>query len=83
MLTIYKYRLEEVPINTIMIPEDAKILHVGLQEDAPHIWVEVDTSKLLTKRIFYTIGTGHAIPDTVSTHVGTWQHGSYVWHLYE
>lgn len=89
MITIWKYEIKE-PEVTLMIPEDAKVLDVQLQDGTPIpcIWVAVDTDNILVERKFRIHGTGHKLEykhaGAAGVHyVGTFQLQGFVWHLFE
>ena len=89
MITIWKYEINE-PEVTLMIPENAKVLDVQLQQGSPTpcIWVAVDTENILVERRFRIYGTGHPMDfkhaGAAGVHyVGTFQLQGFVWHLFE
>lgn len=90
MKTIFRYPIPlEVFLGSgrveIPMPKDAKILHLALQERAPHapsLWVELDEGDKNATRVFEIVGTGHTVPEN-GVYIGTWQQAGYVWHLYE
>lgn len=88
MKTIYKYWLTDENVQSVAMPEGARVLTVQAQLNSPHLWAEVDTEKPEVERIFETFGTGHEMPyDTgiERVYVGTYQlhGGSLVFHVYE
>lgn len=84
MIAVHKY-----PITfetNIMMPKDAKILTVQVQNNLPFIWAEVDTDEMKYPRKFMMFGTGHQIPSHMSRrYIGTIQEagGALIWHVYE
>ncbi len=83
---IYKYPLALTPAQSIYLPEGAKILHFGNQNEIPTLWVEVDPDAAVELRYFRMVGTGHKSPtDIMSVYIGTasFNSGYLVWHLYE
>ena len=72
MLTVYRYPLNNIDgINNIEIPENAKILSVGVANDiisnnnvvmghveVISLWAEVDTANTLSTRKILVFGTG-------------------------
>ena len=82
MRTVFKYPLSTNREFTIELPLGARLLHIGLQENMPTLWAEVDKNSSLERRTFFCIGTGYDIPDNAS-YVGTIeQSGYYMWHYY-
>ena len=67
-------------------PIGARILHVDVQQRAPHepcMWVQLDPErKPVLEHTFEIVGTGHTVPER-GEYVGSWQQDGYVWHLYE
>jgi len=80
---IYKYKLENLPIQSIEMPSNFKVVHVGEQERFLTFWAEVDISSPKEFRTFYIIMTGGYVESTWE-YCGTVQmsfHGLVV-HLY-
>lgn len=70
---------------TLPLPQGARVIHVALQDRAPHhpcMWVTLDETLPHRDVEFCIVGTGHEYPDGW-THVGTWQQDGYVWHLFQ
>lgn len=84
MKNIYKYPIEITDAQTILMPEDSKVIHVGFDpNDTPCIWTEVDTSMPLYNRLFFVVGTSHPVPDaTNARHLGSFVADPFVWHVY-
>jgi hypothetical protein len=82
MLTVHKFQFGISDIVEIEMPKDAKILHVECQNFIPCIWAHVNTENEKELRHFRVIGTGHLV-DGHLKHVGSFQQGIYVWHLWE
>lgn len=82
MQKIYKYSIT-VTGNT-RIPANARILHVGMQSNRPHIWAMVDPDAPTVFRKISIIGTGWDLPDDNGEFLGTvfGDHG-YVWHIFD
>lgn len=78
---VWKYVLQ--PECTLKMPKGAKCLTVQMQSGQPMLWVLVDPKAPLEDRKFLVLGTGHEGEVTHRGYVGTWQSGSYVWHLFE
>lgn len=97
MKRVYKYPLyvpmknSGSPLTDILMPKNAKVVHVGLQEGVVTIWAEVDDDALQAAvsgrewdgRRFAVYGTGDTIPDDDAVHVGSLMDGIFVWHVYE
>lgn len=81
--TIYKYAIvpdENAEVH-IDAPDTFKPLAVQMQSGVPCLWAEVDPDSRIVEHEFEVVGTGWRVPDD-GIHVGSWQGGSYVWHLY-
>ena len=87
MKRVYKYPIEIQDVVKIMMPKDAKVLTVQVQNGTPCIWAAVDPCQMyLECRFFRIAGTGHAIEDDViDNYVGTIQmyDGRLVFHIFE
>ncbi len=84
MKVIFKYEILGRGTPVVM-PADAKIVHVGQQDDRLMIWAEhicPDENTTALSRIFDVFGTGQSIPDTAE-YLGTFFDSPFVWHLYE
>lgn len=82
---IYKYALKN-PTTELLLPKDAKILDVQVQDGTPHLWARVDTTAPLEERTFYVVNTGERMPeDEELVYVATFQqdNGAYVGHVFE
>lgn len=87
-LTIWKFPFRVADRFELAIPHHARILHVELQGSTPCIWAMLYTSPEVKgdfRRRFAVFGTGHPIPGEMDdwTHVGTFQQGPFVWHVFE
>ena len=83
MNRIYKYGLQLVHKNKVVMPKEAKILKASMQGSVPCIWALVDTNKSDETRTFIIYGTGHEIVESNLEFIETFFQGPYVWHLFE
>lgn len=93
MATIWKFPFNVSDYFTVPMPDGAQILHVEAQQfssaadGSPAIWALVDPDAPVVERDFCVFGTGHKVrppgPDMTVSHVATWLHGPFVWHLFE
>lgn len=88
MKTIYKYPMVQgLGHQTIMINENANILHVGFQGAELCLWAEVDmVENPLTEGVeLITQGTGQAWQSSEAKleYIGTAIGDIYVWHVYK
>ncbi len=97
MRVIHKYPLHPSSRTTIF-PIDGfeRVLHVALQNEKIHIWVEKNMSlsgvawegpekevcnTSIKHLTVFLVGTGQTVPGN-TTYVGTVHEGEYVWHCY-
>ena len=95
MKTIWKFPLELIDEQDVMMPKGAKILSVHVQvsidvseaHEIVCLWALVDPDAKLQKRVIEIFGTGNPIDVPGVTHkfIGTVQMrgGSLVWHVFE
>lgn len=91
MKTIHKWTFQITDSFSLMMPEDASILHVAKQHHEMYdygaeVWALVDTDKPMVERKFQLRGTGHDADGLdPANHVGTFlmARGSLVFHLFE
>ncbi len=87
---VFKYPLEVMSgVQTLDIPEDAAILHIGSQDDKIMMWYEVNPAEDIKQSHFRVYATGEPIQkystkwgDEYPDHLGTVQMGKFVWHVY-
>ncbi len=84
MRTVFKYPLKG-DTSHVFIPHDAKVLHVAEQDGVPCVWAEVDTTQHKVGKMYYTVGTGHPLPEAPAEHVGSlmMHGGAIVLHVYK
>ena len=83
-MKIYKYPFPVIQNVTIKMPKGARILTVQMQGENPYIWAIVDQNMTKEDRHFKVYGTGHDLNMKQNEeYIGTWQEGSFVWHLFE
>lgn len=85
MRIIYKYKLKTIDIQTINLPEGAKILTVQTQNGEPCLWAEVESDNPSSPRTIATHGTGHTIPKETGRYIATYKMAgdSLVFHVFE
>lgn len=84
MRTIFKYQLALNDIQTILMPEGAKILSANMQDGKLYIWAEVvhqvGSNRAYDIRI---VGTGNRImPDENLEFIATVIDRPFVWHVF-
>lgn len=84
MITVYKYTLDIVGRQELLIPQNAKILYVGEQQYGKiTLWAQVDTIEDKIKLPIFIFGTGHTIPSPDLKYIGTVQMtNGLVWHIF-
>ena len=85
MQKIYKYPMQIAEVSTVMMPIDAKILCIQVQDNVPTIWAIVDIENPVEKRFFFMFGTGFQIKEEDYDYVATIQllNGKLVYHIFE
>lgn len=92
MRAVYKYGLTLSETQTIQMPRNAKIVHVGVQKGQYlKIWAEIDSEYVddLVDRRFDIVGTGYIIVKNDAFYVGSVQiiepnwGDEFVCHIYE
>ncbi len=84
MKTIHKYKLKITTFQTVLLPQNYKILHLGVQNGVPTIWCECFDDSPLVKLDIYCVGTGFNMDKLPPIrHIGTIQIDSFVWHYYQ
>lgn len=81
MKTIWKFEMP-TPIGTIYMPLGAQIIRIARKGFAIYLWAIVESDSPTERRLFAAIGNGHPIPID-GKYLGTWDDGTYVWHLFE
>ena len=85
-MKVFKYRVDGASLQVIRLPKGAKILQVAWQrhQQDTFLWALVDPEAPLVSRTFYLMATGQEMGDAEGLlHVGTFQMGVLVWHLFE
>ncbi len=83
MTTIHKYQIDITDSQTIPIPLGGKIIHAGLDpRGTPCLWAVVDTQSPKAPIFVYVVGTGNPMPLHDVQHVGTINHGPFMWHVF-
>jgi hypothetical protein len=82
---IYKYLLPIQDKVQMILPEGFKILHIGVQDGSPHLWVLQDPDCGVPKvslhlRIY---GTGEPLPNNPGLFLKTVQISPFVWHVFQ
>ena len=84
MLTIWKFDLLIVDEQILNVPDESKILKIGIQNNELKAWILVDTKKTDTstpKKIFI-IGTGNKIYEECKIYIDTIMWKNFVWHVF-
>jgi hypothetical protein len=83
MRTVHKYQFPIQDEFKLWLYGYVQVVHVGLQDDIPTMWTEIDSTGEAREHSFRVFGTGHKIPDDLrGHHVGTFMQAQFVWHLY-
>lgn len=83
-MTIWKF---QVPIGgPVEMPQDARLLAVGVQGGVLTVWALVDPEAPTVPRQLFVYGTGHPMADEPGEYVGTARTGGQlelVWHVFD
>lgn len=83
MRTIFKYAIEITDVQVIHVKAGAVPLHVGLDpHGAPCIWMKVNRDYDTEALVVYVVGTGHPLPTDAEIHLGSFNQGPFVWHVF-
>ena len=83
MKTIWKFPFKLDDIIEIQMPEDAVVLHAGVQGKTLCLWAMVDTEDPLVATQFRVFRTGHQIPlKEGMRYAGTVFQDAFAWHIF-
>jgi hypothetical protein len=82
MKTIWKWTLNR-PHMQLSMPSGAHILDVQMQNGTPVLWALCDPDVTRENRTFVIYGTGRNMPTYPGKYISTFQHDSFVWHVFE
>lgn len=86
MKTVYKYDLKGIREQSILMPLDAEVLCVQMQNNEPKIWALVDSENPNELVNFFIFGTGHEIKIKENLkYIGTFQTQNkiFVFHVFK
>lgn len=90
MKTIYKYPIQVITENLLVVSKGAEILTVQVQKGIPYVWALVDKDQENQEtKIIEVFGTGHDIHDLMHgqtrKYIGTFQlhQGELIFHVFE
>lgn len=83
MKTIYKYPIEITDSQEVEMPINAEAIHAGLDpQGTPCVWATVDNQNATEAVTVLVVGTGNPIPQRARRHVGSFNQGPFVWHIF-
>lgn len=84
MKTIWKFKLNVVDKESVVIPQGAQFLDAQMQGGVLTLWAVVDPHANIAKKTVYVRGTGHDMPEEDVEHIGTVQERAHalVWHVF-
>lgn len=82
MKAIWKFPLNVTDVQPISVPSGAKPLAVQVQNGVPCLWAMVDPHAKKATIFVRTFRTGHDVQDDPGEHVGTYQIGALVFHVF-
>jgi hypothetical protein len=86
MKIIYKYQLDKVYNQKVMIPQNGIILKVAVQRDQPCLWVLHEIDSLLNEEIdIFIVGTGERFDEENVEHIDTFltENDTFVFHVFK
>lgn len=89
MRAIYKYNVDwfnnfdAVNGVAVIMPREARILKIDMQNDKVVVWAIVDTDRLDATRRINIVGTGHKITFDTKNYIGTFYAGTFVFHAFD
>ena len=81
--TIWKYRLDMMDTQNVLIPKEAELLSAQMQGDDLMLWALVNPDEPKRVRTIEIIGTGNPCANVKRKHISTAQMGALVWHVFE
>jgi len=83
MKTIYKYPIAITEEQEITMPQGAEVIHAGVDPQGnPCVWAMVDTRNEPEPMSILVYGTGAPMAYTPERHVGSFNDGPFVWHVF-
>lgn len=88
MKIIKRYDLEIEPIQKILVPFNAEIIHFNVFNKIPAFWAEVDEAGRMMERTFFIVADGKELPQGLNKtkHIGSFEHkaqvGQHMMHVY-
>ena len=85
MKAVWKFQLDLVQVQTLSLPEGAKVLDACVQREHLCLWMLVDPEATKVARTYHLFGTGYEIPDRTAGHYVATYHldSGFVFHLFE
>jgi hypothetical protein len=84
-MRIWKWKLKTTDLQTVFVPEGAKLLNIQVQRGEVCLWALCDEKAPEEARQIAIYGTGNPIPDELGEYIGTFQalEGLLVFHVFE
>lgn len=84
MNIIYKYPLELVSEQTLVLPVGSKVLSVQMQHGVPTVWAlhELGSTAAQTEVLVALTATGEQFHVDNWNYIDTLQNGEHVWHVF-
>lgn len=79
---VWKYEIPMADQFVIEMPQGSQVLAVQLQGKVPTMWFKVYPDGPPCKVKFLLVGTGHEHVEEDVTHMGTFQYGELVFHVF-
>lgn len=76
MKKVFKFKLSVLRRQSILLPRNAEILCIQVQEEAPYLWARIDTNEqIFSGKTIYTYPTGEPMFLDAGSYLGSYQIG--------
>lgn len=84
-MRIWKFPIEVIDQQILMVPKDAKFLDVQMQRETCCLWALCNQDAEKEERYLKIYGTGNPMPDDPGDYIATFQMhgGTLVFHVFE
>lgn len=83
MKTIWKYPIDIINWQCLNMPANPTLIHAGLDpQGTPCVWAIVEPDEPCEPVSIRVVGTGHPFTSELTQHVGSFNQGPFVWHVF-
>ncbi len=85
MKSIWKFQLETIDKQELLMPIEAEVLTIQVQNEILCLWALVNTDANKEVRVFEIFGTGNPVNNENKKYIGSYQlmKGAFVGHVFE